>query len=309
MDLADLIRAVQKPPMTQLGVFDLDAFFPPKDRMELALALNTIIASPSFAAWLKGEPLDPAGLFWSADGRPRVSIFSIAHLDDRERAFFVTLLLEQLVAWMRAQPGASGLRALLYFDELFGYMPPYPRNPPTKRPLLTLLKQARAVGLVLILATQNPADLDYKALSNAGVWFVGRLQTERDKERLLDGLMAVSTTGAPLDRGRLERTISALPQRTFLLNKIHQPGPSLFRTRLVMSYLRGPHSHLNVLVATSGDTGSAIGEAFKGVEGIDVYILYPALEVSARQKKQLDTIGENVKALMDAMERYATYYS
>ena len=240
MDLADLIRAVQKPPMTQLGVFDLDAFFPPKERMELALALNAIIASPSFSAWLKGEPLDPAGLFWSADGRPRVSIFSIAHLDDRERAFFVTLLLEQLVAWMRAQPGAAGLRALLYFDELFGYLPPYPRNPPTKRPLLTLLKQARAVGLGLILATQNPADLDYKALSNAGVWFVGRLQTERDKERLLDGLMAVSTTGAPLDRGRLERTISALPQRTFLLNNIHQRGPLLFRTRWVMSYLRGP---------------------------------------------------------------------
>lgn len=240
LDLADLIRSVQKPPMSQLGVFDLNAFFPAKERMELAMALNAIIASPSFTSWLKGDALEPGRLFWGKQGRPRVSIFSMAHLDDRERFFFVTLLLEQLVAWMRAQPGATSLRALLYFDELFGYLPPYPKDPPSKRPLLTLLKQARAVGLGLILATQNPVDLDYKALSNAGVWFVGRLQTEQDKGRLLDGLMGVQTSGAPLDRGRLEATISALPGRTFLLNNVHQPGTVLFKTRWVMSYLRGP---------------------------------------------------------------------
>lgn len=251
MELADLIRSVQKPPMSQLGVFDLDAFFPAKERMELAMALNVIVASPSFASWLKGEALEPSSLFWGPQGKPRVSIFSVAHLDDRERYFFVTLLLEQLVAWMRAQPGATGLRALLYFDELFGYLPPYPKDPPSKKPLLTLLKQARAVGLGLILATQNPVDLDYKALSNAGVWFVGRLQTERDKARLLDGLMAVQTAGAPLDRSRLEATISALPGRTFLLNNIHQPGSTLFKTRWVMSYLRGPltREHLRRLMA------------------------------------------------------------
>ena len=242
LDLADLIRSVQKPPMSQLGVFDLEVFFPTKERMKLAMTLNTIFASPSFASWMEGEPLDPAGLLWSPQGRPRVSIFTLAHLDDRERLFFLTLLLDQLVAWMRAQPGSAGLRALLYFDELFGYLPPYPANPPTKRPLLTLLKQARSVGLGLVLATQNPVDLDYKALSNAGIWFVGRLQTEGDKDRLLDGLMGIQKSGAPLSRARLDQTISALPGRTFLLHNVHsrQPGPLLFRTRWVMSYLRGP---------------------------------------------------------------------
>ena len=242
LDLADLIRSVQKPPMTQLGVFDLEAFFPDKERMKLAMTLNTIFAAPAFASWMEGEPLEPAGLLWSPEGRPRVSIFTLAHLDDRERLFFLTLLLDQLVAWMRAQPGSTGLRGLLYFDELFGYLPPYPANPPTKRPLLTLLKQARAVGLGLVLATQNPVDLDYKALSNAGIWFVGRLQTEGDKERLLDGLMGIQKSGAPLSRARLDQTISALPGRTFLLHNVHrrQPGPLLFKTRWVMSYLRGP---------------------------------------------------------------------
>lgn len=261
IDLAGLIRAVQKPPMTQLGVFDLETFFPARDRMELAMALNTIVASPSFAAWLKGEPLEPANLFWTDDGRPRVSILSIAHLDDRERSFFLTLLLEQLVAWMRAQPGSTGLRALVHFDEVFGHLPPYPKSPPTKRPLLTLLKQARAVGLGLVLATQNPVDLDYKALSNAGIWFVGRLQTERDKERLLDGLMAVSTSGVPLDRGRMEATVTALPGRTFVMNNVHQPGPKLFTTRWVMSYLRGPltREQIRTLTAAQGRQGSAEG--------------------------------------------------
>ncbi|MBN1319176.1 MAG: hypothetical protein JXA42_27075, partial [Anaerolineales bacterium] len=240
LDMADLIRSVQKPPITQLGVFDLEAFFPAKDRMELAMALNAIIASPSFASWLEGETMEPAEFFWAPDGRPRVSIFSVAHLDDSQRLFFITLLLEQLVAWMRSQSGSANLRALVYFDELFGFLPPYPKNPPTKRPLLTLLKQARAVGLGLVLCTQNPVDLDYKALSNAGIWFVGRLQTEQDKARLLDGLMTVRSAGAPLDRGRLEDLIASVPGRVFVLNNIHQPGPQLMKTRWAMSFLRGP---------------------------------------------------------------------
>jgi hypothetical protein len=270
IDLAGLIRAVQKPPMSQLGVFDLETFFPASDRMELALALNTIIASPSFAAWLKGEPLDPATLLWTRDGRPCISIFSIAHLDDRERSFFLTLLLEQLVAWMRTQPGSAALRALMYFDELFGYLPPYPKNPPTKRPLLTLLKQARAVGLGLVLATQNPGDLDYKALGNAGIWFVGRLQTERDRDRLLEGLMAISTAGAPLDRGRLGATITALPGRTFIMNDVHRPGPGLFRTRWVMSYLRGPltRDQIKTLMVARRDTGAeAMAAEVRSISG------------------------------------------
>ncbi len=264
LDMAALIRAIQKPPMSQLGVFDLDSFYPAKERMELAMTLNAIIAAPAFGAWLKGEALDPARLFWTQDGRPRVSIFTLAHLGDRERAFFVTLLLDRLVAWMRAQAGLAGLRTLLYFDEVFGYLPPYPANPPTKRPMLTLLKQARAVGLGLVLATQNPVDLDYKALSNAGVWFVGRLQTERDKERLLDGLVGVQSSGSPLDRKWLDGTISALPKRTFLLHNVHRPGPQLFRTRWVMSYLSGPmtREQVRALMAPRKKPAAAAGPAF-----------------------------------------------
>jgi len=259
LSLPELIRTVQKPPITQMGVFDLETFYPEKDRMELAMGLNTIIAAPSFASWLKGEALDPQTLFWSPEGKPRVSIFSTAHLGDRERMFFTTLLLEQLVGWMRAQPGSTGLRALVYFDELFGYLPPHPVNPPSKRPLLTLLKQARAVGLGLILATQNPVDLDYKGLSNAGVWLIGRLQTERDKERLLEGLTGVQTAGMPLDRRGLDRTISDLPGRRFVYHNVHGGGPILFQTRWVMSYLAGPMTRDQIKVLMKDKKAAARG--------------------------------------------------
>jgi hypothetical protein len=240
LDLAQLIMRVQKPPFTQLGVFPLDTFYPEKDRMELAMLLNGLVASPTFADWLQGQPLDIGGLLYSPSGKPRVSVLYIAHLSDLEKQFFVTLLLEQVVSWMRAQSGTTSLRALLYMDEVFGYLPPHPSNPPTKKPMLTLLKQARAFGLGLILATQNPVDLDYKALSNAGTWFIGRMQADRDKQRLLDGLEGVQVGKGGTTRAQFDKMISAVQSRVFLLHNVHEKEPIVFHTRWAMSYLRGP---------------------------------------------------------------------
>lgn len=236
LDLAQLIAAVQRPPVAKLGVFDVDVFFPPQERFALAMALNAVVAAPSFASWLQGEPLDVDALLRAPDGRPRHAIFSIAHLPDAERMFFTTLLLEQVVAWMRRQPGTTSLRALLYMDEVFGFLPPT-AEPPSKKPLLTLLKQARACGLGVVLTTQNPVDLDYKALGNAGTWLLGKLQTERDKLRVLDGL---ESAGGGFDRKTVDTLLSGLGERVFLLHDTHADGPVLMQTRWAMSYLRGP---------------------------------------------------------------------
>lgn len=240
LDLAALIQQVQAPPFQRVGVLDLEAFYPSKDRFGLSMALNNLLASPGFEAWLEGEPLDIQSMLYTAQGKPRVSIFSIAHLSDAERMFFVSLLLNQTLAWMRAQSGTTSLRALLYMDEIFGYFPPV-ANPPSKQPLLTLLKQARAFGLGVVLATQNPVDLDYKGLANAGTWFIGRLQTERDQQRVLDGLEgAVLNAGSGFDREMMRGALSRLGNRVFLMNNVHEDTPEVFETRWVMSYLRGP---------------------------------------------------------------------
>ncbi|MDH3285795.1 MAG: ATP-binding protein, partial [Acidobacteriota bacterium] len=240
LGLADLIREIQKPPVQRIGVFDLEAFYPEKDRLDLAMTLNNLLASPGFSAWLEGEPLDVPRLLWTAGGKPRISIMSIAHLSDPERMFFVTLLLNEVVAWMRTQAGTTSLRALLYMDEVFGYFPPS-ANPPSKTPMLTLMKQARAFGLGVVLATQNPVDLDYKGLSNAGTWLLGRLQTERDKARVLDGLEgAAASTKGGFNRRRVETILSGMKSRVFLMNNVHDDGPAVFHTRWAMSYLRGP---------------------------------------------------------------------
>lgn len=236
LDLPALVGAVQTPPFARVGVIDLDTFFPSKDRAALSLRLNNLIASPSFAAWTAGEPMSAGSLLYTAEGKPKVSVISIAHLSDAERMFAVSALLSDVLAWVRAQGGTSSLRALLYFDEVFGYLPPV-ANPPSKQPLLTLLKQARASGLGVLLATQNPVDLDYKALSNAGTWFLGRLQTERDKLRLLDGL---ESAGAGSDRASLASALSGLAKRRFLLHNVHAKQPLLFESRWALSYLRGP---------------------------------------------------------------------
>lgn len=240
LDLGALIAQIQKPGIERVGVLDLESFYPAKERFGLALALNNLLASPGFSAWMQGEALEVDSLLYTREGKPRIAIFSIAHLSDAQRMFFVSLLLNQTLGWVRRQRGASSLRALLYMDEIAGYFPPI-ANPPSKAPLLTLMKQARAFGVGVVLATQNPVDLDYKGLSNAGAWFIGRLQTERDKARLLDGLEGASAqAGAGFDRAALERTISGLGARVFLLNNVHDEQPTLFETRWALSYLRGP---------------------------------------------------------------------
>jgi hypothetical protein len=240
LDLASLIQQVQSPPMTKIGVLDLESFYPSKERFGLVLALNNLLASPGFNAYMEGEALDIGHILYSPQGKPRVAIFSIAHLSDAERMFFVSLLMNEVLAWMRAQSGTTSLRALLYMDEIFGFLPPV-SNPPSKLPMLTLLKQARAFGVGLVLATQNPVDLDYKALSNTGTWFIGRLQTDRDKARLLDGLEGASAaTGSEFNRQDMEKIISGLGNRVFLMNNTHEDAPEVFQSRWALSYLRGP---------------------------------------------------------------------
>lgn len=239
LDLASLIRRIQDPPMKKVGVVDMESFFPGKDRHDLAMALNNLLAAPAFATWLEGEPLDIGKLLYDEDGKARVSIFSIAHLSDAERMFFVSLLLSQMVSWVRGQSGTTSLRALLYMDEIFGYFPPV-AEPPSKRPLLTLLKQARAYGLGVVLATQNPADLDYKGLSNTGTWFLGRLQTERDKMRVIEGLEGAAARDGGFDKAELEEMLAGLGSRVFLMHNVHEDEPVVFQTRWALSYLRGP---------------------------------------------------------------------
>ncbi len=241
LDLAGVIQRVDAPPFAKLGVFSVDDFFPPKKRREFAMQLNGLVASPSFQAWLEGQPLDIERLLLRTPQAQRLSIFYLAHLDDRERMSFVTLLLDRLIAWMRSQPGTGELRALLYMDEVFGYLPPHPANPASKRPLLTLLKQARAFGLGVLLATQNPVDIDYKALTNAGTWLVGKLQAEQDRERLLDGLVsAASASGKAPARSELSRMIAGLESRQFLLHDANEGADLVFKTRWALSFLRGP---------------------------------------------------------------------
>ncbi len=236
LDLGELIMQTQSPPFEKLGIFDVNTFFPEKDRFELAMTLNNILASPAFQSWIEGQPLDIHSLLYTQDGRPRHSVFYIAHLNDQERMFFVSLLFSAVETWMRTQSGSNSLRALIYFDEIFGYLPPV-GNPPSKETMLRMLKQARAFGVGLVLATQNPVDIDYKALSNAGTWFIGKLQTDQDKQRLLDGL--VGAVGG-LDRSQYDTLISSLGKRVFLLHNVHEKQPILFQTRWAMNYLAGP---------------------------------------------------------------------
>ncbi|MEM9172502.1 MAG: DUF87 domain-containing protein [Pseudomonadota bacterium] len=249
LDLARLIALIQRPPMAKIGVMAVDTFYPDKDRLSLAMQLNNLLAAPGFEAWMQGAPLDTGSLLYTAEGKPRVSVLSIAHLGDDERMFFVCMLLNDLIGWMRSQSGTSTLRAVLYMDEIFGYMPPV-ANPPSKRLLLTLLKQARAYGVGLVLSTQNPVDLDYKGLSNTGTWMIGRLQTERDKARVMEGLEGAAAAGQ-FDRQAMEQTLAGLGKRRFLLHNVHESHPVVFGTRWVMSYLAGPmtRDHIRRLMA------------------------------------------------------------
>jgi DNA helicase HerA-like ATPase len=236
LDLSTLLGQVQRPPLRKLGVFEIDTFFPEKDRMALAMKLNGLVASPSFASWMEGRSLDVGSMLWDADGKPQAAILYLAHLSDEERQFIVTLVLSRMVTWMRTQQGTGDLRALVYMDEVFGFVPPS-AAPPAKKPILTMLKQARAFGIGVLLSTQNPVDLDYKAMSNAGTWCVGRLQTERDKARILEALESAS---GGTDVKALDGIISGLDSRRFLLHNTHADEPALFTTRWALSYLAGP---------------------------------------------------------------------
>ena len=258
VDLPWLIQHVQKPPFDRVGVLDVETFYPARERQALALRLNGVLASPGFDVWLAGEALDMSRLLYTADGKARVAIVSVAHLDDAQRMMAVSLVLNEALAWTRRQSGTAALRALVYMDEVAGYMPPI-ANPPSKAPLLTLMKQARAFGVGIMLSTQNPVDLDYKGLSNAGTWFLGKLQTERDKARVLDGLEGAAP--GTFDRSSLDRTLSALGRRVFLLHNVHEPEPVVFETRWTLSYLRGPLTKDELRRIASGQPQPPAGTA------------------------------------------------
>ena len=261
VDFGTLVRAIPAPPIERVGFLDLENFYPAGERFQLASRLNTVAAAPGFEAWLDGEPLDVGRLLWTPEGKPRVAVVSIAHLADAQRMAFVTLLAGATVSWMRSQGGTSSLKALFLMDEVFGYVPPT-ANPPSKTPILTLMKQARAYGLGVVLATQNPVDLDYKGLSNAGLWFLGRLQTARDKARVLDGLEGAATSaGGTFDRGRLDRLLSGLEQRRFLMHSVHGEEEKLFQTRWTMAYLRGPLLREEIRRLSAATTAGAAATA------------------------------------------------
>lgn len=250
VDLPLIISWIQNPPFPHIGIMPTDTFYPPSERFKLALALNQILASPAFNQWMTGVPLEIGSLLHTREGKPRASIFTVSHLSDNERMFFISMLLNEIVSWMRLQTGTSSLRAILYIDEVFGYMPPV-KEPPSKKPLITLLKQARAFGIGVVLATQNPVDLDYKGLSNIGTWFIGRLQTQRDKDRVLEGMERLESASG-CDREFLDKAITTLKKREFLLNNIHENSPSVFTTRWAMSYLRGPLSREHIKILMEG---------------------------------------------------------
>ncbi|HEX9090519.1 MAG TPA: DUF87 domain-containing protein, partial [Anaerolineales bacterium] len=305
LDLGELILQAQSPPFQKLGVFDVNTFFPEKDRFALAILLNNILAAPAFQVWIEGQPLDIASLLYTPDGRPRHSVFYVAHLSDSERMFFITLLYSAVETWMRSQTGTTSLRALVYFDEIFGYLPPV-ANPPSKQPMLRMLKQARAFGVGQVLVTQNPVDVDYKALSNAGTWMIGKLQTDQDKQRLLDGLDSAMSGG--LDRGEYDHLISTLGKRVFLLHNVNAKGPALFQTRWAMNYLTGPLTRtqipdLNKLAdATWPPAGIAsqasVGMAQVGTAGPSQPVLAaaPAMAIAGDQPQGFSTTRPSVPA-------------
>jgi len=243
LTLESIIGYVMNPPVKKLGVFDVETLYPKNERMQLAMLLNNVIASPGFQSWLQGESMNPETWISKRNDKTPCSIFYISHLSDSERMFFVTLLLGKIMNHARTLPGTSELRILLYFDEVFGYLPPHPKNPPSKTPILTILKQARAFGLGMVIATQNPVDLDYKAITNAGTWFIGKLQTDRDKKRILDGLesSSLSTEGR-----EMEKLISSLETRNFILHSVHRKEPVVFHTRFTQAYLRGPITRVQI---------------------------------------------------------------
>jgi hypothetical protein len=304
LELMDLVLSVQKPGFDRLGAFSLENFFPEKDRFDLAMLLNNFLASPSFQTWLEGQNLDVSALQFNSNGQPRHSIFYLAHLSDTERMFFVTLLFSAIETWMRSQRGTSGLRMLIYFDEVMGFLPPV-GNPASRTILLRMLKQARAFGIGLVLATQNPVDLDYKALSNAGTWLIGRLQTDQDKQRLLDGLEGAAGQG--LDRSFADKMISNLPKRVFLYQNVRASGLQLFETRWTLNYLAGPMTRaqipaLNQLAAPAQKSASAPVSSVEQTAAADF-----SVPVSATRLEQPDVQSGDGQLASSAPKNAAVY--
>jgi hypothetical protein len=299
LDLGELILQTQNPPFEKLGVMDIKSFFPEKDRFELAMSLNNILASPAFQSWIEGQPLDIDSLLWGPDGKPRHSVFYLAHLTDTERMFFVTLLYSAIESWMRSQPGSNSLRALVYFDEIFGYMPPTSK-PPTKPLMLRMLKQARAFGVGQVLVTQNPVDVDYKGLSNTGTWFIGKLQTDNDKQRLLDGLEGAASGN--MNRKQYDKLISGLGKREFLLHNVHEKTPVVFGTRWVMNYLAGPLTRTHI-PALNKLAGAALPDSLQAAPAAKKPAVKSAA-VSAQTKTNETSGTETRPAVPTGVEEY-----
>ena len=299
LTLEELITLIVTPPFSKIGVFDLETFFPQSDRLKFALKINTIIASPSFSSWLEGESLDISKMLYSQSGKAKVNIFSIAHLNDSQRMFFVTILLNQILAWMRRQEGTTSLKALLYMDEIFGYFPPQ-ANPPSKQPMLTLLKQARSFGIGVILSTQNPVDIDYKGLSNIGTWFIGRLQTKQDIEKVIDGLSSASENG--LNKQELSLALGTLAKRNFIMKNINEESIKTFETRWALSYLKGPLSKDAIKKLMENKKNNST----KNLEEKKSEVNEPFIDVSKGKSKPI--IVSNIKEKYSYSSQNNAYY-
>ncbi|MCT7468771.1 ATP-binding protein [Aliarcobacter cryaerophilus] len=299
LTLEELITLIVTPPFSKIGVFDLETFFPQSDRLKFALKINTIIASPSFSSWLEGESLDISKMLYSQSGKAKVNIFSIAHLNDSQRMFFVTILLNQILAWMRRQEGTTSLKALLYMDEIFGYFPPQ-ANPPSKQPMLTLLKQARSFGIGVILSTQNPVDIDYKGLSNIGTWFIGRLQTKQDIEKVIDGLSSASENG--LNKQELSLALGTLAKRNFIMKNINEESIKTFETRWALSYLKGPLSKDAIKKLMENKKNSSE----KNLEEKNSEVNEPFIDVSKGKSKPI--LVSNIKEKYSYSSQNNAYY-
>ncbi|MCT7507062.1 ATP-binding protein [Aliarcobacter cryaerophilus] len=299
LTLEELITLIVTPPFSKIGVFDLETFSPQSDRLKFALKINTIIASPSFSSWLEGESLDISKMLYSQSGKAKVNIFSIAHLNDSQRMFFVTILLNQILAWMRRQEGTTSLKALLYMDEIFGYFPPQ-ANPPSKQPMLTLLKQARSFGIGVILSTQNPVDIDYKGLSNIGTWFIGRLQTKQDIEKVIDGLSSASENG--LNKQELSLALGTLAKRNFIMKNINEESIKTFETRWALSYLKGPLSKDAIKKLMENKKNNST----KNLEEKNSEVNEPFIDVSKGKSKPI--IVSNIKEKYSYSSQNNAYY-
>ena len=294
LDLEDLIGRIISPGFKKIGVLPLEGFYPQAERFKFATKFNAIIASPTFAAWLNGDDLDIQKLLYDDQGKAKIAIFSISHLSDDERMFFVTLLLNKYIAWMRRQSGTSALKTVLYMDEIYGFFPPT-KNPPSKEPMLLMLKQARAFGVGIILSTQNPVDLDYKGLSNIGTWFIGRLQTTQDIDRVIDGLGG--KVGSSFNKKEIKTLLANLKKRTFFLKSAHLDDIRLFGTRWVLSYLKGPLKRDEIKTLMRSQKAQLVNESIEQKETspitTDGYETYSGLDNSIPQRFMVDLTGRN----------------